>query len=145
MIMQAVCPITDKRIDERVARANGLITFVLTTLFVVFQWWVPLAFLAIDFAVRGLIDSKYSALCWVSKGLVSQMQSKPKLINAGPKIFAAQVGLVLSTLALVLFAINCSFACIAVASLLGFFSLLEGAFGFCVACQLYPLIRNVRL
>lgn len=143
--MQAVCPITDKRIDERVARVNGLITFALTTAFVVFQWWVPMAFLMIDFAIRGLIDSKYSVLCWVSKYLVSQIPGKPKLINAGPKIFAAQVGLVLSTLTLALFAMNFSFAFIAVASMLGFFSLLEGAFGFCVACQLYPLIRNVRL
>jgi hypothetical protein len=143
--MQAVCPITDKRIDERVARVNGLITFALITVFVVFQLWVLLAFLVVDFAIRGLIDSKYSIMCWFSKRLVNQFSNKPKLINAGPKIFAAQVGLMLSVLALGLYFVNCNYACIAIASILGFFSFLEGAFGFCVACKLYPLIRNINL
>jgi hypothetical protein len=141
--MQQLCPITDRRIDERVARINGVITVFLVLLFVVFNFWIGLLFLALDFAIRGFIDSTYSPVCRLSKSIAKSMNYKPKLINAGPKIFAAQVGLFLAALALVGFAIGNSLFFLVVAGVLGFFSFLESAFGFCVACQLYPLFRKI--
>jgi len=141
--MQQLCPITDKRIDERVARINGVITVLLVLLFVMFNFWIGLLFLAVDFSIRGFIDSKYSPICHLSKSIAKLMNFKPKLINAGPKIFAAQVGLFLAAMALVGFATGNSMFFLLVAGVLGFFSFLESAFGFCVACQLYPLFRKI--
>jgi hypothetical protein len=142
-IMQAVCPITDKRINERVARINALITVLLVASFIIFKFWGALVFLAIDFILRGFFDSKCSLICITSKWIVSRFKIGGKFMNAGPKIFAAQVGMVLSIIALTLFISGFRFTGLITASILGLFSFLESAFGFCVACKLYPLFRKV--
>jgi hypothetical protein len=60
------------------------------------------------------------------------------MINAGPKIFAARVGLILSASgAIALLMGNLPLAMI-FAGVLSFFAFLESAFNYCVACKLYP-------
>jgi hypothetical protein len=144
-IMQAICPITDKRINERVARINALITFLLVASFIIFKFWGALVFLVFDFILRGFFDSKCSLICITSKWIVTRFKIGGKIMNAGPKIFAAQVGMVLSMVAVVLFLLGFQISGIFVASILGLFSFLESAFSFCVACKLYPLFRNIKL
>jgi hypothetical protein len=141
--MQAVCPITDKMINERVARINALITVLLVASFLIFKLWGALIFLAVDFILRGFFDSKCSLICLTSKWIVSRFNIGGKVMNAGPKIFAAQVGVVLSIVALALFISGFQISGLVVASLLGLFSYLESAFGFCIACKLYPLFRKI--
>ena len=140
--MQAVCPITNQRINEQVARMNALFTLFFIVTFIVFKFWIGLAFLMVDFWIRGFIGGKYSLLNRMNMWVVSQLNLSPKMINAGPKIFAAQVGTVLSSVALLGYFMGCSFFCIIIAGILGFFSFLEMAFGYCVACKLYPLFRR---
>lgn len=140
--MQTVCPITDKRINERVARLNALATVVLVVLFVIVNFWGGMLLMVIDFAIRGFVDSKYSPICQMNKWIALRLDLSPKMMNAGPKIFAAQVGLILSGIALVAALTGFSELSLVVAGILGLFSFLEAAFGFCVACKLYPLIRK---
>ena len=142
LVMQNVCPITDKRINEQVARLNALFTVLLVSLFIAFKFWPGLAFLLVDFLLRGFVDSKYSPIAAASKWVTKQMKLSPKMINAGPKIFAAQVGSFLSSVILVAYAFGCHSACLGIAFILGVFSFLESAFGICVACKLYPIIRR---
>jgi hypothetical protein len=65
------------------------------------------------------------------------------MMNAGPKIFAAQFGWALATITLIAFSFGCSYVCLIVAGVLGLFSFLESAFGYCVACQLYPFFHKM--
>lgn len=141
--MQAVCPITDKRINERVARINALITVLLVASFILFKFWGALVFLAVDFVLRGFFDSKCSLICITSKWIVTHFNLGGKVMNAGPKIFAAQVGMVLSVVSVTLFLSGFQIVGLIVASILGLFSFLESAFGYCIACKLYPLFRKV--
>jgi hypothetical protein len=141
--MNKVCPITDKRTDENVARFNALITVTISILFVLTGWWLLLAFLVADFAIRGFADSHYSPICQMSRSLVKTIGLGAKPVNAGPKIFAAQIGLSLSALALILFAFDCGIVCMALVGMLAFFAFLETAFGFCLACKIYPFFRRV--
>ncbi|MDA3928357.1 MAG: DUF4395 domain-containing protein [Prolixibacteraceae bacterium] len=137
-----VCPITDSRINERVARLNAFVTVLLVASFLVFNVWYGLAFLAVDFLLRGFVDSKYSPICTMNKWIANKLNFSKKMTNSGPKIFAAQVGLFLSGFALLAFAFNCGTICFVIVGVLGFFSFLESAFGYCVACKLYPFIRR---
>jgi len=141
--MQTVCPITDKRINERVARINALITVLLVASFILFKFWGALVFLAVDFILRGFFDSKCSLICITSKWIVTHFNLGGKVMNAGPKIFAAQVGMVLSVVSATLFLGGFQIVGLITASILGLFSFLESAFGYCVACKLYPLFRKV--
>lgn len=95
-----------------------------------------------DFLIRGFVDSKYSPICTMNKWIARKLNFSKKMTNSGPKIFAAQIGLVLSAVSLIAFAFNCGTICLVIAGILGFFSFLESAFGYCVACKLYPLIRR---
>jgi hypothetical protein len=142
--MQAVCPITDKNINERVARLNALITVILLISFLVFRLWGALVFLAIDFILRGFFDSKCSLICITSKWFVKRFIPGGKVMNAGPKIFAAQIGMVLSIVAVALFISGFKVAGLVTASILALFSFLEAAFSYCVACKIYPYLRKVR-
>lgn len=141
--MQTVCPITDKRINERVARLNGLVTALLIAVFFIFNFQIALWALMIDFAIRGFIDSKYSPICRMNIWIANKLSLSPKIINAGPKIFAAQVGLFLTIIALLSTMTNFATICLVASGMLGFFSILESFFGYCVACKLYPLFRKI--
>lgn len=140
--MNQFCPISFNRIDEHVARVNAIFTVGLSVLYLYTGWKVLPLLLLVDFFTRGFFEGRYSILSISSKNIVKSMGWKPKMLNAGPKIFAAQVGSILTGLAVVghYFALPyLSFYCVA---MLGFFSFLEAAFAICVACKIYPFIRK---
>lgn len=141
--MIQVCPITNKFIDEKVARINAAITVLLTTLFITLGWWGALLILIVDFTIRGFIDSKYSIFCIVSKKIIQLLGITSKMMNAGPKIFAAQIGLFLALTALIAYWLGLSVVSYSAAGVLLFFSFLESAFGYCVACKLHPYLRKI--
>ncbi|HPR30818.1 MAG TPA: DUF4395 domain-containing protein [Prolixibacteraceae bacterium] len=141
--MQKFCPITSSGVLEPVARLNAFLTFLFALFFVVFDFWAGMAFLAIDFLIRGFWGSSYSLLAQISASFVRIARIKGRMINAGPKIFAAQVGLVLSSSSLIFYALDCGWICYGITLVLALFSFMEAVFSFCVACKLYPLVRRI--
>jgi hypothetical protein len=65
------------------------------------------------------------------------------LINAGPKIFAAHIGLIFSCLIIISFVLNSFLPAYSLAGVLLLFSFLEAAYGICVACEIYPFVYRV--
>lgn len=140
MKTNALCPISDKKIKESVARFNASFTVLLLIIFVITQSILPLLFLFIDFLLRSTEYSKYSLIGFFSKSIVKYLSLNHNLINAGPKIFAARIGSILSSLIILTFFLGFYLPAFALAGILGLFSFLEAAFGLCVACEIYPLI-----
>lgn len=139
----AICPISDKRINERVARVNGAFTVLLLILFgVTSQWFIP-AFLAVDFLMRSGRLSKYSPVGYSSRNIVQILSLEELLINAGPKIFAARIGLVFSVIILLASLTGLNATAFVLATVLGVFSFLEAAFGICVACKIYSVLYKL--
>jgi hypothetical protein len=136
----ALCPVSDKSINERVARLNGIFTVLLLLAFALTKSIIPVAFLAIDFLLRASDYSKYSLIGISSKGIVRYFGLNESMINAGPKIFAAWLGFILTGLILFCITLNFWVPALALAGILGLFSFLEAALGFCVACEIYPFI-----
>ena len=136
----AFCPISDRLIDEQVARISAAFTlfFLIAFAFTGSPWLV--AFMVIDFLFRGTSYSKYSLIVISSRKIVRVLPVEVSLINAGPKIFAARIGLFLSGIVLVSFILGANNFSSAVIIILGLFSFMEAAFGFCVACKIYPLL-----
>jgi hypothetical protein len=139
----ALCPISDKKINERIARVNAIITVFLLLTFIITNNIIAIVFLAIDFFLRASGFSKYSLIAIASKAIIRWLQIKDRFINAGPKIFAARIGLVLTGLTILSLLLSFSSLSFAIAGILGLFSFLEGVFGFCVACQIYPVLYKV--
>lgn len=136
----AICPISDKKINERVARINGAFTVLLLILFgFTGQWFIP-AFLAVDFFMRSGNLSRFSPLGYSSRNIIKLLSVEELLMNAGPKIFAARVGLAFSAVILFTSVTGMDITALAFASVLAVFSFMEAAFGICVACKIYPFV-----
>jgi len=139
----AFCPISEEKIDERVARCNAIFTVIFLVIFAI-TWFIPLLiFLWIDFFLRGTSRSKYSLLTITSKLIVNHLPAGNYLINVGPKIFAARVGLMFVSIISALLIIDYSVTALIFMGILALFSFLEGVFGICVACIIYPYLYRI--
>jgi len=136
----AFCPISERKINEPVARVNAAFTFLFLIVFAYTGSLWFMAFMVIDFLLRGTSLAQYSLVGITSKQIVKLLPVEMQLINAGPKIFAARIGLLLSSVVLVATLFELNTLALGVAGVLGLFSFLEAAFSFCVACKIYPFV-----
>jgi len=143
MKTNALCPISDKQINEKVARFNALFTVILILAFSFSSGIILAIFLTLDFLLRATDNSKYSPIAKLSVAIVKYSKIESSNINAGPKLFAARIGLLFSSLILISTVLNASVLALSFTAILGFFSFLEAAFSFCVACEIYPFIYKL--
>lgn len=136
----AICPISNKKIDEHVARINGLITVVLLGLFLITSVLYIILFLSVDFFLRSTELAKFSPVAIFSRKIVSLLALKPTLINAGHKVFAARIGFVFTVSVLLSSALGFEIASYVFTAVFGICALLEAALGFCLACEIYPFV-----
>jgi len=136
----AVCPISDQKINERVARLNAVFTVLILLTFGFTRSLPLLIFLVVDFLLRATSWSKFSLIAFTSRHIVKYLPVETQLINAGPKIFAARIGLLLTSLIILAAIFSYSSASLVIVGILALFSFLEGAFGICVACTIYPYV-----
>ncbi len=140
--MAESCPITLETVDEHVARATAVWVVLLAIAFLVTPLKPVFYLLAADFAVRALWKPRYSPLAWLSRLTVRALRIGPAPTDAGPKRFAAKIGLVFSlTAALSATAGFTILAFVVAAGLLGA-AALEAASGFCVGCKIYGLLPH---
>ncbi len=139
----AFCPITESKINERVTRVNAVLTLLMLIAFALTQNVVLMGVLAVDFFFRAIPYSKFSLVVMTSRNLVKYFPDDVSLINAGPKIFAARIGALITVLIVLSMAFSLSSLAIALTGLLGIFAFLEGAFGICVACKIYPYLYDL--
>ncbi|MBU0473556.1 MAG: DUF4395 domain-containing protein [Bacteroidetes bacterium] len=142
--MSEVCPISFKQVDEKAARINALLSAISVALFIVTSYKLLIAFLAIDFFIRGFIDPLYSFYTGLSKSLLRITNNKPKLIDGSPKIFAAKLGFIMSSLILVFAVLNFQAISIILSTMLILFASLEGIFSYCVGCKIYSYIEKLK-
>ena len=139
----AFCPISNKKIDEHVARLNGGFTLLFIGLFIASESIIPIIFLFLDFALRSGNLSRYSPLAYLSRNIAGSLFLKPLLINAGPKIFAARIGLVFNILIILFYLSGLSGLSFVFTAIFGVCAILESVFGYCVACQVYPFVYKL--
>ena len=139
----ALCPISNKKINERIARSNAILTVLLLGLFVLTANIFIIAFLFLDFFLRSAEFSKYSPLAFVSVYIAGLLKLKPKLVNAGPKLFAARIGVLFNAGILLAVLFGSNTLAITLTAVFGACAFLEGVFAFCVACQIYPFVYRL--
>jgi hypothetical protein len=138
--MVKICPVSARRVNENLSRFNASFTVVMSVLFLFTNSPVFLLVLVVDFILRNILEGRLNPVTHFNNYLITIIHIPNHPINAGPKIFAARVGLLLSVLAtLFLFSGNLMAAFIVI-GILAVFSFLESVFNFCVACKLYPYL-----
>ncbi|MDH4317533.1 MAG: DUF4395 domain-containing protein [Desulfobulbaceae bacterium] len=141
--MASECPIKNQLINQTVARLVALlVVIVIAAGYWAFLPWFASA-LAVDFFIRGFTTLSISPLTLLAKLIAKWLGLPPKMINAGPKIFAARLGFIFST-AIALLAFNCQvLAAEIVAGALGACAGMEAFFSFCVGCRVYSLFHRL--
>ena len=146
---QLICPVSAERVDENRVRVTAF--GVVITMGAFFLTGNPLfpALLAMDFYIRAFTRLKYSPLSWLAHLFVRAIGTQPVWIDKAPKMFAARVGLLLTTITTAAAIIGMpSLAVVTGATLVGF-AFLECGLNFCAGCWVYtyvvfPLIRKDR-
>ena len=142
-VMNLICPVSTKQMNDKVARINALIILglLIITVLTNFEWIIIL--LALDFTIRGSSEFPFSPITYVSKKISEKLKQIPTMINAGPKIFAARIGFIFCVLISILLIMK---AIIVANILIIIFAILvgmEGVFGFCVACHYYTALQKL--
>jgi len=143
MNSSAICPISSQKVDENVARLNGAFTVLILAIFVYYQISILILILLLDFTLRSFELSNYSPLAITSKYIVEKLNIKKRIINAGPKIFASRIGVVFNLAIAFSYLLGFVNTSIIIVGIFAFCAFLEAAFGFCVACKIYPFVYKL--
>ena len=139
----ALCPISDKRINENIARGNAFITVIFLVAYVFTASPFVILFLLFDVLLRGLELASYSPVAILSAKINQLLAVKPKIINAGPKIFSARIGAIFSFLIVVSALSGWEAVAWTITTIFGICAFLEAVFAFCVACEIYPYVYRL--
>jgi hypothetical protein len=139
-MMAEACPISFECINERVARVNGSLTVLSMIVFLFTPFKIIALILGADLFIRGFSKPSYSFYSLLSRNILERLNVKPVMTNAGPKIFAAKIGFLFCCIISLFHFTGMPTMCFIFGAMLLFFAFLEAAFGFCVACQVYPFM-----
>ncbi|HQF56458.1 MAG TPA: DUF4395 domain-containing protein [Fibrobacteria bacterium] len=145
-----LCPLAGYKIDENGARVvAGFVVLATVSAWIASQpvAGLILLFLATDFGVRAFSRPRWSPLGRLASWFLRRVGVAPRWVDAGPKRFAARIGLGFAVALLGLSVFGAQGVYVAVSVVLGFCALLESALGFCVGCWFYTgwytLVRSV--
>ena len=144
---QLVCPISTERVDENRVRTTAFGTLTIMGLFFMTNNPVFPGILMLDFYIRAFTRLKYSPLSFLAHLFVKVIGTEPVWIDKAPKMFAARVGFLLTTLTTAAALLNLPFLALITGSTLVLFSFLECGLNFCAGCWVYtfvvyPLVRK---
>ncbi len=144
---QMICPISTERIDENQVRVTALgVVTIMGAYFMTGSVIFP-ALLAVDFFVRAFTKLKYSPLSWLSHLFVNSIGTNPIWIDKAPKVFAARIGFLLTSITAVSALVGLPMVAVVAGVTLVGFAFLECGLNFCAGCWVYtyvvyPLVRK---
>jgi hypothetical protein len=137
MFKNVVCPVSNEKVPEHLPRVTAFLNIALIGIYLYYHTPFLLAFLTIDFLVRGYNKPKYSLLNYTARNLSRLLHLKSKPIDKAPKIFAARLGSVMFLSALIVNLMGGIEITYLITIMVATLSTLECVFNFCVGCYLY--------
>jgi len=140
LVKQLICPVSPERVDENRVRVTALgVVFTMGAYFVTGFALFP-ALLVVDFVIRGFTKLSYSPLSYLAHLFVKATGTSPVLIDKAPKVFAARIGLVLTTITTLSALMHWPLLAYTTGSVLVLFAFLECGLNFCMGCWLYTYV-----
>ena len=135
-----VCPVSQEKIYEHLPRVTAFYVISLFLVYILTGFLPVLIFLLYDFLVRGANQSRYSILFQMARLTSKMLKLKSNSIDKAPKLFAARIGTVLTSVAIIFQILGFIHISVGVALLVMVFSTLECVFNLCVACYIYTFL-----
>lgn len=144
---QLVCPVSTERVDENRVRTTAFGMLTLMGLFFMTRNPVFPGIMMVDFYIRAFTRLKYSPVSYLAHLFVKGIGTEPIWIDKAPKLFAARVGFLLTSLTLGASILGLPFMAMITGATLICFSFLECGLNFCAGCWVYtvvvfPLVRK---
>ena len=132
------------QIDPRGSRFGALITTgVLVVVLITASAWL-LAAQAVVFAIGAVFGLRYAPYGLIFRTLIRPRLGPPKeLEDEAPPRFAQGVGLLMAVIGVIGYATGLTPLGIVASALALIAAFLNGAFGLCLGCELYLLIRRI--
>ena len=132
------------KVDPRGQRFSAALTVaVLVAVLITGSAWL-LAAQAVVFGIGAFLGLKYAPYALVYRALVRPRLGPPKeMEDEAPPRFAQGVGFVFSVIGIVGYATGLTALGIAAAALALVAAFLNAAFGLCLGCEMYVMIRRV--
>ena len=144
---QLICPVSTERVDENRVRVTAFGVIITMGAFFITGSPIFPGLLAADFYIRAFTSLKYSPLSWLGHLFVKAIGTQPVWIDKAPKMFAARIGLLLTTLTTIAAIIGLPMMAVVTGVTLVGFAFLECGLNFCAGCWVYtyvvyPLVRK---
>ena len=132
------------QIDPRGSRFGALITTgVLIVVLITSSAWL-LAAQAVVFAIGAIFGLRYAPYGLIFRALIRPRLGPPKeLEDEAPPRFAQGVGLLMAVIGVIGYATGLTPLGIVASAMALIAAFLNGAFGLCLGCELYLLIRRI--
>ncbi len=140
--MVKACPVSIEKVDKYLLKSYAAMVIIFLGLFL-WGFKMPFLFITLDFLIRVLWGLKYSPTCFVLRSLFGILHIRPSLINAGPKKFAAAVGLFFSIAISVSFILGYGRLADGLAVFFLIALLLEVVANYCLACKMQSLYLSL--
>jgi len=140
LVKQLICPVSPERVDENRVRATALgVVITMGAYFVTGSALFP-ALLVVDFFVRAFTKLSFSPMSYLAHFFVKIIGTQPVLIDKAPKMFAARIGLILTSITTLGALMHWPFLAYISGSILVLFAFLECGLNFCMGCWLYTYV-----
>lgn len=137
---QLLCPVSTERVDENRVRVTALgVVFMMGVYFVTGSVLFP-ALLTVDFFIRAFTRINYSPLSYLAHLFVKVMGTRVVSIDKAPKIFAARIGFVITSVTTLAALLDLYFLAYISGSVLVLFAFLECGLNFCMGCWVYTFV-----
>ncbi|CAM3908173.1 DUF4395 domain-containing protein [Nocardiopsis rhodophaea] len=134
------------QVDPRGQRFAAVVTTVVLALVLITGSHWLLAFQALVFAVAVMIGVRHSPYAWIFARFVRpRLGAPPELEDAAPPRFAQGVGLAFALVGLAGYLFVGSWLGMVATAFALFAAFLNAAFGFCLGCEMYLLLRRLPL
>ncbi|MFC3998446.1 DUF4395 domain-containing protein [Nocardiopsis sediminis] len=134
------------QVDPRGQRFAAALTTVVLALVLITQNAWPLAAQALVFAIAVAAGVRYSPYALVFASLIRPRIGPPaETEDAAPPRFAQGVGLAFALAGLAGFAFGLPWLALTATAFALFAAFLNAAFGFCLGCEMYLLVRRLPL
>lgn len=138
------CVLAGYTVDEQVARLTGVGVFFGALAFLALPSPYLAALLVVDFVPRALGKPQFSLLARAGRRIAGWLQLPASPVDAGPKQFAARLGLGMTAAMVVFSATGLGSVAVVLGGVLAVCAALEGFVGFCVGCTMYSLVMRAR-
>jgi hypothetical protein len=144
-MMIQTCPISLQQIDSNFVRLIATQVSLVALLFFLTHNIVFIFLLLLDFSSRAIKKPKFSPFVFMAKGLITLLKMKPKLTNEAPKRFALYLGLVMTSLILILSFLGFIKFALILTLFLIFAALLEAVGNYCIGCKVYYVLKYLNI